>query len=204
MQKTKIIMRTLLILILTTSLSIESFAQEVNEEIKKTFKNYFQTIEKKDNEKTLDFIYPKLFEHFPKERMLQAMNKMKEDTSTIITMGNPALKSISKTLELDGIKYVLMKYSFKMTMKIFSPKNETNNEEENFNIADFTYEMLKTKYGEKNVLYNREKSKLDITVNNEMYVIKNTEYKAWKFLEKKESMKPLLKKILPKKVLKKL
>ena len=89
-------------------------------------------------------------------------------------------------------------------MKIFSPKNETSNEEENFNIADFTYEMLKTKYGEKNVLYNREKSKLDITVNNEMYVIKNPKYKAWKFLEKKDSMKPLLKKILPKKVLKKL
>jgi hypothetical protein len=47
MQKAKIIMRTLLILILTTTLSIESFAQEVNEEIKKTFENYFQTIEKK-------------------------------------------------------------------------------------------------------------------------------------------------------------
>jgi hypothetical protein len=136
--------------------------------------------------------------------MLQAMNKMKEDTSTIITMGNSVLKSISKTLELDSIKYVLMKYSFKMTMKIVSTKNEPSNEEENFNIADFTYEMLKAKYGEKNILYNREKSKLDITVNNEMYVIKNLKYKEWKFLEKKESMKPLLKKILPKKVLKKL
>ena len=41
-------------------------------------------------------------------------------------------------------------------------------------------------------------------MTNEMYAINDPAYKDWKFLEKKDSMKPILEKLLPKKVLKKL
>ena len=83
-------------------------------------------------------------------------------------------------------------------------ENSNVDREENFNSTEFTYEMLKEKYGEKNVNYDREHKKLDVNVTNELYAINSPAYKEWKFLEKKDSMKPMLEKLLPKKVLKKL
>jgi len=197
--------KTLLTFLLTSMLTITSFGQTDKDEIKKTFEEYFKTVEQKDNAKTLDYIYPKLFDHFPKDRMFQAMDRMTADTTTIITMDNAIVISISENLEIDGIKYALIKYSFKMTMTIKETNDETETDgEDDFNPTDFTYEMLKEKYRDKNVSYDRENNRLDINVSNELYAINDPTYKDWKFLEKKDRMKPMLEKLLPKKVLKKL
>jgi hypothetical protein len=196
--------KTLLTFLLTSILSLTIFGQTDNAVIEKTFKEYFHTIEQKDNEKTLDYIYPKLFDHFPKDRMLQEMNKMKADTSTNITLANSSVTSISETLDLDGIQYALIKYSFNLTMTLKTSLDKPDSEEESdFNSGEFTYEMLKEEYGDKNVNYDRENNRLDIIVTNEMYAIKDPAYIDWKFLEKKDNMKPILEKLLPKKVLKK-
>jgi hypothetical protein len=186
-------------------LTIAAFGQTDKDEIKRIFDDYFQTVEQRDNAKTLNYIYPELFYHFPKERMLEAMDKMKADKTTAVTMDDLSVASISETLEIDGVKYAVIKYSFRMTMIIMKvDENSNNDREEDLNSTDFTYEMLKEKYGEKNVNYDREHNTLDVNVTNEMYAINAPAYKEWKFLEKKESMKPMLEKLLPKKVLKKL
>lgn len=205
MHRIKIMKRKLLTCLLASMLTIAAFGQTDKDEIKRIFIDYFQTVEQRDNAKTLNYIYPEVFRHFPKDRMLEAMDKMKADTTTATTMGDAVVASISETLEIDGVKYALIRYSFRMTMTMMTADENSNiDQEENFNSADFTYEMLKEKYGEKNVNYDREHNKLDVNVTNEMYAINAPAYKEWKFLEKKESMKPVLEKLLPKKVLKKL
>jgi hypothetical protein len=197
--------RKLLTCLLASMLTIAAFGQTDKDEIKRIFDDYFQTVEQRDNAKTLNYIYPELFYHFPKERMLEAMDKMKADTTTAVTMDDLSVASISETLEIDGVKYAVIKYSFRMTMIIMKvDENSNNDREEDLDSTDFTYEMLKEKYGEKNVNYDREHNTLDVNVTNEMYAINAPAYKEWKFLEKKESMKPMLEKLLPKKVLKKL
>ncbi len=196
--------KVVFIFLLTAMLSLKTQGQINNEEIKVTFENYFKTVEQKDNSQTLEYIYPKLFEIFPKVKMLEAMNEMKADTTTIITISNDSIINISETYELDGIKYALIKYSFKMTMKILESKNDSENEiDEDINKAELTYDLLKAVYGEKNIIYDKENSTLFINTTNEMFAIKNPLYKEWKFLENKENMKPILEKLLPKKVLKK-
>lgn len=186
-------------------LTLTVLGQTDNDDIKKTFKDYFHTVEQKDNAKTLDYIYPKLFDHFPKDNMLQAMDKMKADTTTIITTSNDSVTHISEILEIDAIKYALIKYSFKLSMTIKTAKDTTGIDgEEAINSADYTYEMLKEIYGDKHVKYDRENSKLDILATNELYAINDPIYQGWKFLEKKENMKPMLEKLLPKTVLRKL
>ena len=196
--------KRLMTFLMVTMLSVTAFGQIDKDEIKKSFDKYFQTVEQKDNAKTLDYIYPKLFENFPKDRMLEAMDRMKADTSIVITMDNASVKSISETLELDGIKYALIKYTFIMTMTFVTTGDEAERTGEDVNSVDFTYEILKEKYGDKNVVYDRNNSKIHINVANEMYAINDSAYKDWKFLEKKDSMKLILEKLLPKKVLKKL
>lgn len=206
MSNKKITTKILFTLLPATMLTGTTFGQTDKDEIKKAFEVYFQTVEQKNNAKTLDYLYPKLFEHFPKNKMLQAMNRMKSDTTMITTVQNPSVANISETMDVDGIKYALIKYTFQMTMTLIVTQEESDSDEpeEEENPAEFAYEMLKEKYGEENVVYDRDNNKLDTNVTNEMYAIHDPAYAGWKFLEKKDSMKPILEKLLPKSVLKKL
>ncbi len=199
---------------------MDTFGQNDKEEIQKTFEQYFETVEQKDNAKTLEYIYPKLFESYPKERMLEAMDRMKAETSTIIEVTNGQISSISETFIVDGVKYALIKYSFHLRMSVLNTEEKTGPDAEHDQIefddtdeesqvdqepeaspGDLMYEMLKGKYGAMNVAYDQENSRFSIKASNEMYSIYDPVYKSWKFLEKKESMKPLLSKLLPKRVL---
>jgi hypothetical protein len=185
-------------------LSSTAFGQTEKDEIRRTFETYFKAVQEKDNRTTLDYIYPKLFDMYPRERMLESMDRMKEDTTTIINFGRGSITSISDKLEVEGIHYALVKYAFRMTMVMNGSSDEAGTDGEDFNSAEATYEMLKETYGDKNVTFDPENRKLDIQVANEMYAIKDPAYKDWKFLEKKENMMPILQKLLPRDVLKKL
>lgn len=194
--------KKLILYIFTLIISQSIYCQVDKEEVKKIFEEYFTTVIQKDNEKTLEYIYPKLFDNFPKDKMLESLNKLKADTLSVTTLENGIVENISEILEIEGIKYALVKYSFKMTLKYL--KNNGNKklmEGEKYTIADFTHTMLKEKYGEKNVKYTKKTSTFEVNVSNEMYAVKDPVYKDWKFLEKKGSMKPILNKLLPKEVI---
>lgn len=187
---------------------IGAYGQSDKDEVKSTFHDYFNTVMQQENEKTLGYIYPKLFDIIPKEKMLDIMNKTKADTSTRVALAEPAITSISETTKIEETAYVVIQYTFKMTMtfpKAPEPDEEEevdSEPEENSDPIDFTFEMLKEKYGEKNVKIDRENSTLEAKASNEMFGIHDPAYSGWKFLEKKDSMKPILEKLLPKKVLK--
>lgn len=191
--------------ILYFTFTIAAFAQSDKEEIKKTLDSYFLSVAQKDNAKTLDYIYPKLFEKFTKDKMLEALDKMESDTAIIVTLDKGTITSISETMELDGIKYAYIKYTFKMTMTIKADTTDSEADgEDNLNSADFTYELLKEQFGEKQVQYDREKSSFNVNMTeNYMYAINDPVYKGWTFLEKKPNLMPILGELLPKKVLKK-
>jgi len=193
-------MRTsLLIFALTTMIIIGTNGQS-DIEVKTTFHDYFTTVMQQENEKTLDYIYPKLFDLIPKDRMLEMMNKTKADTTTRVSLVSPSVTRISEVTKVGGTDYVLIQYTFQMTMTFTLAKNEDGEEEtEPF---DFTAEVLKEKYGKKNVTEDRENNTLKANVSNEMFAIRDPAYTGWKFLEKKENMQPILSKLLPKEVLK--
>src|SRR5688572_10887304 len=187
---------------------IGAYGQSGKDEVKSTFHDYFNTVMQQENEKTLEYIYPKLFDIIPKDKMLDIMNKTKADTTTRVVLIEPSITSISETTKIEATEYVVIQYSFKMIMTF--PKHaepvveeETDSEpEEDSDAIDFTFEIFKEKYGEKNVRIDRENSTLEAKASNEMYGIRDPAYSGWKFLEKKDSMKPILEKLLPKKILK--
>jgi hypothetical protein len=194
--------------LLATILIIGAYGQSTKDEVKNTFHDYFNTVMQQENEKTLGYIYPKLFDIIPKEKMLDIMNKTKADTSTRVVLADPSITRISETTKIEATEYVVIQYTFKMTMT-FSKSPEPDSEEEvdsepeeDSDPIDFTYEMFKEKYGERNVKIDRESNTLEANISNEMFGIRDPSYEDWKFLEKKESMKPILEKLLPKKVLK--
>ena len=190
--------------LLISTLCTTTFGQTHIEEIKQSFTGYFNEIEQKNSKNVLEYIYPKVFDHFPKDRMLEAMSK-KSDTTTIVEIDSASIIKISNIFEMNSIKYALIKYCFRITMTFVEDKNQPGNHlKENHASTNFRYEMFKKSYGRKNVKYDSVNNIFYIIVSKEMYAISDPAYVGWKFIEKTDNMQPLLEKILPKKVLKKL
>ena len=188
--------KALLTYLLMNLIVVTAMGQTEVDTIKKTFNTYFKTVKEKDNAKTLEHIYPKLFDIRPKKTVLDAMNKASSDTSTVITIEDATISKVSQPETIEGVKYSLIDYTFKMTMEINFGDN--NNSE----AVQLTLDLLKGTYGKKNVTLDKTNSTFHIQLLNQMYAIKDPAYSGWKFLEKKDHLKPVLEKILPKKVLK--
>lgn len=170
--------------------------QNMDQEVRDTFSRYFKTIETKDNQQTLAFVYPKLFEIVPKNLMLEQMEKLSKDTVTEISMSKQSVSSVSDMLEIEGVKYALVSYSFIMHMKMNGIVGEELTE-----ISELTNEMLVEQFGPDQVTYNKGTGSFDIVVATSMYAINDPAFPGWKFLEKKEGMDELLVKIIPKEVI---
>ncbi len=194
----KILSFSILVLLLSTSIS---FGQDYKEEIGAIFTSYFSTVENSDNEATLDYMYPPLFDKVPRSQMLYAMNQMKEDTSTLITMNDAKILGFSKNIKVKGVQHAIVDYTFKMTMKIMEPGDA---EADCLDMMGFIHENLNAIFGEDNVSYKKGDDTFVIQPQSKMYAIKSPKHGDWKFMEKKESLMPIVKKLLHKKVIKKL
>src|SRR6478752_6808948 len=96
--------------LLATVLIIGAYGQSEKDEIKNTFHDYFNTVMQQENEKTLVYIYPKLFDIIPKEKMLDIMNKTKADTSMRVVLAEPFITRISETTKIEATEYAVIQY----------------------------------------------------------------------------------------------
>lgn len=190
------------IALLLAVISFTAFAQTDKGEIQQAFQTYARALEQKDNTTIVEALYPRLFNYYPKEMIMQSMKEVNTSTSLVVAFNNTVITNISEILEISGIKYSLITYSCNLSMQF----NETGagDHENGQSSADFSYEFLKEKYGEQHVDYDRENNKLNAEFISETYAIHDPAYGGWKFLAKAEDIKPVMKKILPGKVLKRL
>ena len=190
----------LFLLILTALWITTAFAQTDRDEIRKNVEVFFKATQQSDYEKLLDYIYPKVFETYPKEELLKNMKKMQTDSTFSFSIENSKIENISDLMEVDGIKYALITYSYKMYLTIAMDKNDTEEEKELFN--KMMLGMYKNMYGEDNVQYDKKSGRFIIISTHEMFAIKDPKYKGWKFLEKIPEEESL-KRFIPEEVLEK-
>jgi hypothetical protein len=197
-----------------TSIETETMSAE-EKVIRQTFSTYFNTVEQGDYGTTLDYIYPRLYDLVPKEAMLTAMLQINADPSIQISMDSSTINKISNVITVGDSMYARVDYSFRMIMKLIPEETgldeeaetdttEGEEEEEEFNQFDFTANMLDGMYGEKNVRRDKENSILYIQIEASMFAIDDPKFKGWKFLEKKDQLKPVLEQLIPEEVLKEL
>lgn len=191
------------IIILAIGLTQSVMGQSDKQKLEGVFEEYFSKVKQKDNEQMLEYIYPKFFDYYSKGKILEAMNQMKDDTSAKVTMDNVLITNIAEIIEIEGVKYTLLKYAFKLKMN-FKPSENKESTTDEINPLDLTLEIFKEKYGENNVKYDRKSGNIEVNARNELYAIYDQRYSGWKFLEKKESLAKVIGKIIPKKALKKL
>jgi hypothetical protein len=182
------------LVLLAISLSINVFAQTDKKEITNTFNAYKTTLDNLQLEKSMDFIYPKLYEFIPKEQIIAAFKKTFSDTNLKIKFNNIKLKSISEIISFNKVKYALISYSYSMSFT-FS---------EDYSIEEF-YTIYQQKYGKNNVQKNDKTRTINIKMDKMFYAINDPKYgDFWRFLEKNESQMKLLEMLIPKEIIEKL
>ena len=171
------------------------YSQENTEPLFTTFTKYCKALESKDYIKALSFIDDDFYNFESEDRILDRLNRMKNDKNTIVENRNYQLIELQDSLVYKNKAYSFIRYSYDMTMKFTSSTD-------GFNASSYTVNLMKQKYGESNVMYNRKKHLLIVHVETTLYAIKK-EMLGWKFIENKNNYIKAIEQIIPKKIRKK-
>ena len=164
--------------------------------IQQIIEEYGRSIIEKDYKKTVEFIYPKLFDFIPKKTIESSLKSAYSNKEIDIQISNYNLDSIDFKINISEIEYLIIQTSFNQVIKYLVNNEETQEE------ANFHFEMLKAKYGELNVMFNDEINQ--ITANSSSTQLAINEKGNWFFLDLKPNFTELYSKFLPDSIMDKL
>ena len=167
-----------------------------NKTVEQIIEEYGRSIIKKDYKKTVEFIYPKLFDFIPKKTIENALKHAYSNKEIDIKISNYNLDAIDFKQIINDTEYLIIQTSFNQVITYLVNNEETQEE------ANFHYEMLKEKYGELNVLFNDEINQ--ITANSTSIQLAINENGNWTFLDVKPNLTELYSKFLPESIIDKL
>lgn len=187
-------MRVIVLLVIYLSVAISSTAQD---DIKSVLNEYLKLSEEKNSVKIMDYMYPKFFELFPREVMVQALDKTLKDPTLDILISNSEILGISPVKTVDTVTYSIVDYSFVMKLKYLESDENPFPDEDTI---DLTMNIFKNMYGEKNVIYDADNYMFTMQVEKKLLALKTPSLKSWKVLGTDANLKPYMLKIIPKEI----
>lgn len=166
--------------------------QDTKKEINTIFDHYFLTLKQKQFTKTIDYIYPEIFKHFPKETIIKSFSQIGGNGFFEVFVEGGHINTISEIVEVNRIKYAVLNFSTQMKLKSLD-----ENSQDSFNPMEITYQVMLDQYGKDHVQYNQKDNELTIDIATEMYAIDNPNYKGWKFIGKIELLQDVINDIIP-------
>lgn len=180
---------------------LQSLLVKGQDDLRSSLEEYLKIAETKNTEKTLDFMYPKFFEIFPREAMSKALNQSFNDPSLEIMLKNSKIISIEEPKQIDTLTFSKVKYSFEMSLKYIETPENPLPDDETLNI---TFNIFKNMYGDDKVKLDNSAKKFEIFTQKEMLMLKSKSVESWKVLGLEKNLMPILEKILPAKIIEKL
>lgn len=164
--------------------------------ISKDAGSYFATLKSKDISASIDYLYPKLFDIAPREKVVEALKATLNDPSIEINFSNMVVSNVSKTVITEDVKYALISYSYVMAIKPLDAMDKKMEKQLLQSYCDL--------FGKSNVAYDKESKTYTISMTTSMYAINAPGYNSWKFLENKNGMETILQKLIPESVIEQL
>lgn len=192
-------MKTKVLLLLVISFKLSYAQQKDSTEIVKEITTFFRYSSNFEIDSLLNKMHTKLFTLAPKKQIKESMQQMLDDKNLKIGFSNYNIQNISPTFTYNSVKYALVKYNFTMNMQFY----DNGKLSENSLSMQYALPGLKQKFGKDNVRLIDSTQTVFIDVKGLMYAI-NDNKKDWKFLEKKEEQKSILKYLIPQAVINKL
>lgn len=165
-----------IIVILFLTFTINLFGQSHSEAITKRFETYSAHLESKEIDKMIAFIYPKIFDVFPKAGMAEGIKEMMFDEEMKVNISNSKLVKLSDTQYFDDVNYAILLYSNKTEMQF--PKEEGMNEYVDMMINNFILT-----HGSDNVNYDESSNTITINAQSKIIAVNNPEFGDWFFIE---------------------
>ncbi|UPT66926.1 MAG: hypothetical protein M0D57_21275 [Sphingobacteriales bacterium JAD_PAG50586_3] len=165
--------------ILLIFLTAPAFSQGYKGDIKKVLTAYGNVVKDKNVDSLFTYMYPKFFDVFPKQDLVDGMKKTFADTNLTITFGDVVVTSVSDVYEEDKIKYAVVNYTNEIQLTL-SPTVGTQM------VLESMKNTYETAYGAANVKSNFATRTFNIKATNAMFAINNPAYgNRWWLLEKK-------------------
>jgi hypothetical protein len=192
-------MKTKILLLLVISIKLTYAQKKDSAEIVKEITTFFRYSSNFEIDSLLNKMHTKLFTLAPKKQIRESMQQMLDDKNLKIGFSNYNIQNITPTFTYNSVKYALVKYNFTMNMQFY----DNGKLSENSLSMQYALPGLKQKFGKDNVRLIDSTQTVFIDVKGLMYAI-NDNKKDWKFLEKKEEQKSILKYLIPQAVINKL
>jgi hypothetical protein len=192
-------MKTKILLLLVISIKLTYAQKKDSAEIVKEITTFFRYSSNFEIDSLLNKMHTKLFTLAPKKQIRESMQQMLDDKNLKIGFSNYNIQNITPTFTYNSVKYALVKYNFTMNMQFY----DNGKLSENSLSMQYALPGLKQKFGKDNVRLIDSTQTVFIDGKGLMYAI-NDNKKDWKFLEKKEEQKSILKYLIPQAVINKL
>lgn len=142
-------------------------------------------------EASLDFVYPRLFELFPRDRMLSIMRQMLAENETMqMSIGDVQVKQIGEPRSFSGGSYAVVDYSQELLMKLKGQAAE------NPEAIKQIRQMFESQYGADAVTFDDASKTFSIHSEKSFLAINDKISKGWKFISR-DNDSPEIQRILP-------
>ena len=173
--------KMILSLVLLSSFTFGAWAQS-QKDVEKLLAEYKAAMQQREWLKSLDYIYPALFDVVPREMMEETLVQSFNSPELEISFEEMELLEVSEVYKEDGLNYSFADYSLVMSMKLAGEKSD----EEIQQFAD----LMAAQLGEENI--NVKDKVIFITQNNSMAVIKNDDQEKLYLLELNPQLKEII------------
>ncbi len=191
MKRMNRMMMLLICLVASVSLSAQGLSGKDEKAINAQVKRFLGFMEAKNYSGTADLIYPKLFEHTPKDQLFQIFNLM-EQAGIDLKFNDLKVTNMKALPQDEGIDYALIKFSMNLELPL--------NTDELKGYAALMVPMLQGNFGKENVDYNKKESYIKVTGERFLLGVNDPEYKEWLFLIYDDTFKSEIAKTIPAKI----
>lgn len=186
-------MKRLIFFAIVSLLTLNSFAQNAEQEIRKTIFEYIKYCDEKNFSKAVEYMIDDFFEIIPKQSLIDALESAFNNTSVIIENTDNKIIEVGKIEKIKDKYYSIVPYSFLLKMRFKDIDEETK-------IAIlFEYEE---EFGEENVKYNEKTDFFELKLIEKMVAVSKNGSTNWKLIKIEENQKAIMEKLLPEKILK--
>jgi hypothetical protein len=184
-------MKNLLILFLVLTVNL-NYAQKTSDDVKTVFNHFQRLTENKSYNEYFDYYYSGFLKIVPKSELLKDLEKLNSNENYEYQVKDSKIISITKVIEKDNIKYVLIKYGGNTHIKF----NDNSDEE----MIELIKQNVQNTYGEK---YSYSELNKEIVFYKDQEMIGVTE-NGWKFFPYSERLETIIGTLIPKEILKEL
>lgn len=164
-------MKNILIILTILLIPASVYLQENHDSLVEDANSYLSALEKRDVQKLLRYVYLPGNDQFRLEELQQTFERVFNDTTLVTSYSRGTIVKASESIEVDHLKYRTVFFTIQLNLSL--PEWQE---------SSLSLEILRSQYGDHNVIYNSKEHLITVKIIDYLYAIKPEQSKQWKFL----------------------